>query len=87
LRQQHNYLESLATLEKMDPRYKGVQKDIASVKVLLQQQAEENYRIGVNFFRQRTDQKSHRKLGKDPESKPQPSKSQAGYRKSPPAAQ
>lgn len=50
LRQQHNYLESLATLEKMDPRYKGVQKDIAEVKVLLQQQAEENYRIGVNFF-------------------------------------
>ena len=50
LRQQHKYLESLAALEKMDPRYKGVQKDIAEVKVLLQQQAEENYRIGVNFF-------------------------------------
>jgi len=50
LRQQHKYLESLATLEKMDLRYKGVQKDIAEVKVLLQQQAEENYRIGVNFF-------------------------------------
>ena len=50
MRQQHNYLESLATLEKMDPRYKGVQKDIAEVKVLLKQQAEENYRIGVNFF-------------------------------------
>jgi len=49
-RKQHNYLESLKTLKKLDPRYKGVQKDIAEVKVLLKQQAEENYRIGVNYF-------------------------------------
>jgi tetratricopeptide (TPR) repeat protein len=50
LRQQHKYLEALETLKKLDPRYKGVQKDIAEVKVLLKKQAEENYRIGVKYF-------------------------------------
>jgi tetratricopeptide (TPR) repeat protein len=49
-RKQRRYLESLDTLKKLDPRYKGVQEDIAAVKVLLKQQAEENYRIGINFF-------------------------------------
>jgi len=49
-RQQHKYLESLETLKKLDPRYKGVQKDVAAVKMLLKKQAEEKYRIGVNYF-------------------------------------
>jgi tetratricopeptide (TPR) repeat protein len=49
-RKQHRYLESLETLNRLDPQYKGVQEDIAQVKVLLKQQAEENYRIGINFF-------------------------------------
>ena len=49
-RQQRQYLESLETLKKLDPRYKGVQKDIAEVKTLLKKQAEENYRTGVNYF-------------------------------------
>jgi tetratricopeptide (TPR) repeat protein len=49
-RQERKYLESLATLKKLDPRYKGVQKDIAEVKRLLEKEAEKNYRIGVNYF-------------------------------------
>ncbi len=49
-RKRQNYVETLRTLKKLDPRYKGVQKDIAEVKSLLLQQAEENYRLGVNFF-------------------------------------
>ena len=50
LRQRHRYLEALETLERFDPRYRGVQKDIAEIKALLKQQAEESYRIGVNYF-------------------------------------
>jgi len=50
LRQQRRYPEALETLEKLDPRYRGVQKDIAEIKALLKQQAEESYRIGVNYF-------------------------------------
>jgi len=50
LRQQRRYLEALETLKKLDPRFKGVQKDIAEIKALLKQQAEESYRIGVNYF-------------------------------------
>jgi len=50
LRQQQKYLEALDILKKMDPRYKGVQKDVAEVKGLLKKQAEEYYRMGVNFF-------------------------------------
>jgi tetratricopeptide (TPR) repeat protein len=50
LQQQHRYLEALATLKKLDPRYKGVQKDIAAVKAQIKKEAEENYRLGVNFF-------------------------------------
>lgn len=50
LRQQQNYLESLKMYKKVDPRYKGVEKDINEVKALLKKQAEENYRIGVNYF-------------------------------------
>ncbi|UCD82458.1 MAG: tetratricopeptide repeat protein [Desulfobacterales bacterium] len=50
LRQNRNYIESLEILNKMDPRYKGVQKDVAEIKVLLKKQAEENYRIGVSYF-------------------------------------
>ena len=49
-RKQQNYLESLETLKKLNPRYKGVQKDITEVKALLKKQAEENYRIGVSYF-------------------------------------
>lgn len=49
-RQQRNYLESLETLKKLDPRYKGIQEDIAELKVLLKKQAEANYRIGVSYF-------------------------------------
>lgn len=50
LRQQRRYFEALEILKKLDPRYKGVQKDIAEIKALLKQQAEESYRIGVNYF-------------------------------------
>ena len=50
LQQQRRYLEALATLKKLDPRYKGVQKDIAAVKAQLKKEAEENYRLGVNYF-------------------------------------
>ena len=49
-RKQDNYVESLKTLKKLDPQTKGVRKDIAEVKKLLEKQAEENYRLGVNYF-------------------------------------
>jgi tetratricopeptide (TPR) repeat protein len=49
-RKLQNYVETLKTLKKLDPRYKGVKKDIEEVIILLRQQAEENYRLGVNFF-------------------------------------
>ena len=50
LRQQRKYLEALDILKKMDPRYKGVQKDVVEVKGLLKKQTEEYYRMGVNYF-------------------------------------
>ena len=49
-RKLQNYVDTLKTLKKVDPRYKGVKKDIEEVNIILRQQAEENYRLGVNFF-------------------------------------
>jgi tetratricopeptide (TPR) repeat protein len=50
LRQQSKYTEALKALRQVDPKYKGVQKDIAEVEALIIEQAEEYYRIGVDYY-------------------------------------
>ncbi|UCF92178.1 MAG: LysM peptidoglycan-binding domain-containing protein [Desulfobacterales bacterium] len=50
LQSRKKYVESLKLYKKLDPAYKGVMAAMAEVTHILKNQAEQNYRIGVEFF-------------------------------------